>query len=330
MRGDQLARQWRLIKRIETSRRGPTAAQLAKYEEVPLRTVYRDLEALQEAGFPLYTRKEDRSKRWHLMEAYSFNVPQPFTLTELMSLHIYEDLIRVFQGTMFHDSLESLFKKVQASLPPQTLAYLDRIRSTFKAGVKPYKDYGRFKEILAGINQAALNRHRIEIVYHALKNEETVRKVDPYRIWFFEGTIYLIGYCHLRRDMRVFVLDRIKNLSQTEEDFEIPGSFDFNEFIGHSFRVMRGETRLVRIRISPDWARYVGERIWHESQRTRELEDGGIELSFKAGGLEEICRWVLGLGPEAEVLEPNELREMVVDSLERARGVYGASSPTEP
>ena len=261
------------------------------------------------------------------MEAGSLNLPQPFSLTELMSLHVYEDHIRAFQGTMFHDSLESLFKKVRANLPPQTLAYLDRIRATFKAGFKPHKDYGRFKDILDGLNQAALERRRIEIVYHALKNEETVRKVDPYRIWFFEGTIYLIGFCHLRRDMRVFVLDRIKGLTTTNEEFEIPDSFDFDDFIGHGFRVMRGRARPVRIRISPGWARYVGERVWHPSQKTRELEDGGIELSFEAGGLEEICRWVLGLGPEAEVLEPRELREMVKESLDQAREVYGDQAP---
>ncbi len=328
MRGDQLARQWRLLKRIEAGRRGVTVARLAEYEEITLRTAYRDLESLQEAGFPLYTEKSGRAQRWFLMNDYSFDVPQPFTLTELMSLHIYEDLIRVFQGTMFYDSLESLFKKVRASLPPQTLAFLDRVRSTFKVGIKPYKDYGRFREILTGINRAALNRSRIEIVYHALKSpEETVRKVDPYRIWFFEGTIYLIGYCHLRGDMRVFVLDRIRKLRETEESFEIPDSFDLQEFIGDSFRVMRGETHLIRIRISPDWARYVGERIWHESQRTVELPGGGLEISFRAAGLEEIRGWVLSLGPEAEVLEPRELRKMMIESLDKTRAAYRTSSP---
>lgn len=323
MRGDQLGRQWRLLKRIETSPGGLTAAQLAEYEEVQLRTVYRDLDALQAAGFPLYTEREDRTQRWRIMEAGTPAPPQPFSLTELMSLHVFEDHIRLFQGTMFQESLESLFKKVRASLAPQTLAYLDRIRSTFKAGVKPYKDYGRFKETLDKLNSAALERRRIRIVYHALQSrKETERKVDPYQVWFFEGTIYLIGLCHLRRDLRVFVLDRIKSLEVTDEEFEIPESFDFEEFMSRSFRVMRGRARMVRIRISPGWARYVGERIWHPSQRTRELDDGGLELSFEAGGLEEICRWVLGLGPEAEVLEPMELREMVVESLNRTREVY--------
>ena len=323
MRGDQLARQWRLLKRIEASRQGLTVAGLAQYEEIPVRTAYRDLEALQEAGFPLYTENTDQGRLWLLMEDYALKLPQPFTLTELMSLHLSEDLIRVFQGTMFHDSLEALYKKVRACLPPQTLAFLDRIQSTFRVGIKPYKDYGRFREIVGQVNQAALDRQRIEITYHALRSKDrTVRKVDPYRIWFFEGTIYLIGFCHLRRDMRVFVLDRIKDLRRTEESFQIPESFDLEEFLGHSFRVMRGRTHLVRVRISPEWARYVGEKIWHESQRTRELPDGGLEISFQAAGLEEIRGWVLSMGPEAQVLEPPELRNMVKEALDKAREVY--------
>ena len=322
-----MARQWRLLKRIETGRQGISVPDLARSEGIQKRTVYRDLEALQEAGFPLYTEKTDRVLLWFLMDDYSLNLPQPFTLTELMSLHLSEDLIRVFQGTMFHDSLESFHKKVRANLPPQTLAFLDRIQSTFKVGIKPYKEYGRFKEILAGVNRAALDRRRIEIVYHALRSEkETVRKLDPYRIWFFEGTIYLIGYCHLRKDMRVFVLDRIKTLRRTEESFEIPDSFDLEEFLGNSFRVMRGRTHPVRIRISPAWARYVGEKIWHESQKLEKLPDGGLEISFNAAGLEEIRTWVLSLGPEAEVLEPMELREMVKEALDKARQVYQGPS----
>jgi WYL domain len=54
----------------------------------------------------------------------------------------------------------------------------------------------------------------------------------------------------------------------------------------------------VKVRISPGWARWVGEKVWHESQKARKLPDGGLELTFRVAGLEEIKRWVLGLGPE--------------------------------
>jgi len=121
MRGDQLARQWRVIRAIESAKQGLTVAELARREQVGARTIYRDLDALHEAGFPLYPEKVDRSQKWFFVDTYKFKVPPPFTLTELMSLWLYRDLVKVFKGTAFYDSLESVFKKVKITLPPPGL-----------------------------------------------------------------------------------------------------------------------------------------------------------------------------------------------------------------
>ncbi len=199
MRGDQLARQWRVIRAIEASNTGLTVAEIAEREETGIRTIYRDLDALQSAGFPLYTEKVDKANRWTFVDTYKFKIPAPFTLTELMSLYFYKDLVRVFKGTPFHDSMDSVFKKIQSTLPPQALRYLDQMQSVFHVGIRPYKDYAQFREILNRVNQAATECRRVEMVYHSLhRKEKTLRKVDPYKVWFYDGTIYLIGLCHLR------------------------------------------------------------------------------------------------------------------------------------
>ena len=101
MRGDQLARQWRVIRGIEASSNGLTVAEIANREETGIRTIYRDLEALQAAGFPLYTEKVERATRWAFIDTFKFKIPPPFALTELMSLYFYKDLVRVFKGTPF-------------------------------------------------------------------------------------------------------------------------------------------------------------------------------------------------------------------------------------
>ena len=79
----------------------------------------------------------------------------------------------------------------------------------------------------------------------------------------------------------------------------------------HSFKVMHDELYTVKVRISPNWAKWVGEKIWHESQKAKRNGDGSLELSFRVAGLDEIKRWVLSFGPEAVVLEPGRLKEMV-------------------
>jgi len=323
MRGDQLARQWRVLRHLESSAHGLTVAELAELENVANRTIYRDLETFQAAGFPIYYERVDQANRWAFVDTYKFQVPQPFSLTELMSLHLYGNLVRMFRGTVFYDSLESLFKKVRATLPSQTLAYLDRIQATFSVGLKPYKEYGRFKEILNQVNQAVLKSRRLEIAYHALKRDkEVLRKVDPFKIWFFEGTIYLVGLCHLRNEVRMFVLDRIKMLRLTDEQFDPPKDFDIERFMRHSFKVMHDELYRVKVHISPAWSRWAGEKIWHESQRAKRLADGRLEMTFHVAGLDEIKMWILSLGPEVSVVEPLKLKQSIMASLNQTLERY--------
>jgi len=119
MRGDQLARQWRIIRAIEDSPNGLTVTEIAQREETGIRTIYCDLEALQAAGSPLYT---ERANCWAFIDTFKFKIPTPFTLTKLMSLYFYKDLIRVLKDTPFYIYLESVLKWCK-SLPPQALTY---------------------------------------------------------------------------------------------------------------------------------------------------------------------------------------------------------------
>jgi len=327
VRGDQLTRQWRILRQIEVSKTGLTAAEIADTSGVSLRTAYRDLDDLQFAGFPIYPEKGEGGNRWKFVDTYKLNVPFPLTYTELMSLHLSKDVFRVFKNTIFYESLESLFKKVQSTLPPQTLEYLEQIQSKFHISIKPYKDYKRFRKIIEKVNQATNNCRRVEMLYRPLRSKrDTHRKIDPYKIWLFDGTIYIIGFCHLRSEIRTFALDRIRLLDVTDETFQPPDDFDLNEYTKHSFKVMRDELYTVKVCIKPTWARYVGEKIWHESQKSCKLSDGSLELIFHVAGLDEIKQWVMGFGSEAYVVEPERLKDMVVSDLKKALYHYRAKS----
>jgi len=85
---------------------------------------------------------------------------------------------------------------------------------------------------------------------------------------------------------------------------------------------MHDEVHTVKVRISPGWARWVGEKIWHESQKITKLPNGSLEITFRVAGLDEIKRWVLSFGPEAVVLEPETLKEMVRRDLSRNLAQY--------
>src|SRR5512139_3999710 len=107
-RGDQLARQWRIIQTLISSKQGKSVGEFVKDENCHPRTIYRDLEALQEAGFPIYQERRDGKGVWALVDEWKHHLRVPFTLAELMALYFSRDLIKVFRGTVFHDALESL------------------------------------------------------------------------------------------------------------------------------------------------------------------------------------------------------------------------------
>jgi predicted DNA-binding transcriptional regulator YafY len=210
------------------------------------------------------------------------------------------------------------------------MKYLKNVQQTLQVGIKPYKDYARFKEIINRVNEAALQKKSIEMVYYTMsRKKEGKRKVDPYRIWFFNGTFYLIGYCHMRGEIRIFALDRIKMLHQTKESFEVVEDFDFEEFMRPSFGVYQGEPVIVRIWFSPDAAGYIKEKIWHDTQEIVPQKDGSIIFEAEVAGTEEIKFWVMSWGSKAEVIEPESLRDDIRAESEALLGRYGEGSLVE-
>jgi len=313
MRGDQLTRQWRILRAIEASKQGVTVAELAAEEGCQSRTVRRDLAAIHAAGFPLYSEKDGFQSRYCFVEGYKFHLPVPFTVTELMSLYFYRDILQVFKDTVFFESLDELFRKVKATLPPESLSYLRRIEQTFHIGFKPFKDYSEFKEIIKQINDAVVQCRVVEMRYYSLSStRETTRKVDPYKVWFFNGTLYLIGWCHVHDDIRMFVLDRIRLLHVTDQGFIPPDDFDLEEYMRDAFGVIRTDAEKVTIKFDPSLERYLKENIWHPSQVFKH-EDGSLIMTMEVGGLREVVSWVMGFGRQAEVLDPAHLRLAVAE-----------------
>lgn len=326
MRGTQLARQWKIIRMAESRRKGVTAAELAAELGAPLRTVYRDLDAIQEAGFPIYPDKVNSNSYWKLVDTFKKDFPLPLTVTELMALHMSRSLLSIFEGTIFHDSIESLFNKVKAVLSPETLRYLENISGRLKVQFGPCKDFAGFKEAIQSMSEATAKRKRVELRYAAVSSgRETVRKVDPYQVWVMNGSLYLIGLCHLRDEIRTFAMDRIKNFQVLDEQFHFPKDFTLEKYLQTAFHVMKGKPERATVRFAPGVAHIVRERLWHPTQEIRELADGGLELALEVPINYEIISWVLGFGSAAEVIEPDSLRTRILDELRAAASKYEKS-----
>jgi len=311
-RGDQLARQWRIIQTLISSRSGKSVGDLAAILECHTRTVYRDLEALQAAGFPVYTERAGGKNLWCLLESARHSIPIPFSLPELMALYFSRGMMGVLKDTVFYDSLVTLYEKIKATLPDEYIAYLDRVAGSLTVKSKPHPPYGPLRSILDKVSETAILKKYIWIDYYALsRKKKTRRKVAPYKIWFFDGTFYLIGHCGLRQDIRIFAMDRIRNLESTDETFVMPEDFNIDDFMKSSFGVFQGRPVKVRVRFAPDIADYIREKIWHETQQIEAQDDGSIIFEAEVAGIDEIKFWILKWGAKARVLEPEVLREAV-------------------
>jgi predicted DNA-binding transcriptional regulator YafY len=322
-RGDQLARQWKIIQSLISSRQGKSVSDMAQALHCHRRTVYRDLEALQAAGFPVYTDRVGGRNHWSLLDTAKNNIPIPFSLPELMALYFSRGMMKVLKDTVFYDSLESLFDKIKTTLPGEYIQYLGQIENSLEVSAKPYKHYGRILETIERVSQAAINKKQIEITYYTMsRKSQTRRKIAPYKIWFFDGTFYLIANCGLREDIRIFALDRIKELEITDESFETPEDFNIDEFMRSSFGVFHGDPVRVRIWFAADIAEYIGEKIWHNSQRLEPQKDGSIIFEAEVAGTEEIKYWVLKWGAKARVLAPDSLSEETQKEVEAMLANY--------
>lgn len=327
MRGTQLARQWRILRLLETRKRGLTAAEISSEMDVPLRTVYRDLEAIQEAGFPVYTDRVERKSYWKLIEGFKSDSPLPLTATELMSLHMSREILKVFDGTIFQESIESLFDKVRASLSPETIRYLERVSGQIKLGFGPRKNFQDSKKIISEISDATAKRRQVEILYKAASTgKETTRRVDPYQVWAMNGSFYLIGLCHLRDSIRTFSIDRVEALTVLDDSFQLPKDFSLEDYLQTAFRVMRGDPKVVKVWFSQGAARVVRERIWHPTQEIREREDGSLVITLEVPINYEVISWVLGFGSAAEVLQPVSLKRRILEELEASIKQYRSRS----
>ncbi|MGE5580227.1 MAG: WYL domain-containing protein [Bacillota bacterium] len=147
---------------------------------------------------------------------------------------------------------------------------------------------------------------------------------DPYHLRLFDGAWYCIGYCHERREVRTFALDRMTALQVTGETFTVPDDFSVEEYLAGSLGMERGAPRKVVIEFDPSEAPYIRGRRWHRSQTLEEMPDGTLRMSLTVGGLGEVMRWVMSLGSHAWVVEPEELREKIAAEIEKVRERYSA------
>jgi len=307
-----------------SANRYPRISKIAEKFEVSKRTVERDIEHMRDRlGAPIcYCR----SKRGYYYEKEGFQLP-PLNITEeeLITLFLGQRLLSKFMGTPFEKTIRNAFEKILAAIPENELVNLYSIDDIVSFDVKPLRgDEERVVQNYIRLAAAIGDKTKVWLKYYSASSDKVnERYVDPYHLRYYQGAWYLIGYCNLRKAIRIFALDRILDLKNTEDSFELMGDFVLEDYLSSALGIETGkETQEVCIWFDRHQARWVRERRWHHTQKIEPQADGSIILCITVAGLGEVKRWVLGFGGHAEVLCPEKLREELVKEAKGMLDIY--------
>lgn len=313
----------RMMKIHEELHRGnlTNCSKLAKKLEVSTKTIMRDLAFMaDQLNFPLEYDPQ--------IYAWRYTSPvKDFPLIsvnegELFALLVAQKSLEQYKGTPYHDQLARAFNKLSAGLHEQVsfsaaggLSNVSFHHSGYDKG-----DMRGFEKL----SRAIIQRREVEFLYQKPKSKTAEkRRVQPYHLANRQNSWYLVGLDPDKNLLRHFSVGRMTAVTETKRQFEKPADFSPEKHYEKSFGAFVGVgNHKVVIHFSPAVADQVKERFWHESQEIKELADGPLVFSVLLDSLDEIKRWVLGWGPDAEVISPPELRKQVRQAAEATRKLY--------
>ncbi|HEY1302507.1 MAG TPA: transcriptional regulator [Vicinamibacterales bacterium] len=320
-RNQEAIRQWQILRTIAASRRGATIPSLAAETGVTVRTIRRDFVALQEAGFPLRQDNSDAGLVWTLDARALSGMESGFTLMELCALYFSRATLECLVGAPFHRELAQAFARFERAITPPMRAFLDRLPGV--VGVKPHPGVKKTppRERVSQLLDAALHHQKVEMRYHSLASQRVKDyAVDPHRVIYADGGLYLIAHVPEYGEVRTFAIERIQRLKVRDEHFEQPEHP--SPVFANSLGVHSGKTERVEVEFDAQVGPRVAEREWHATQKVRIDRDGRVRIELHVALDWSLRRWILGFGAHVRVIWPSTLAEDILDELEAARALY--------
>lgn len=326
-RNAEVIRQWTILREIDQARgAGATIDQLASLCGVTTRTIRRDLQALEEAGFPLYDDRthDDGRTRWRINGQAFKGLAAGLTLAELCALYFSRALLESLSGTPFREDLERAFEKLASALTPHMRQFLDQLPHVIATKADPMRrrDDPRQQQIIARALEATLHLRQASIDYYSKSSDRAKTYVlHPYRLVHAQGGLYLLGYVPEYGEVRTFAIERIREFSLLEERFtpieELPDTA-----FPHSLGVHSGPPTRVEIEFQAGVADYVRAREWHPSQQLCETPTGGLLMTLDVCLDRALQSWILSFGPFARVVAPEPFAREIAEQIEEARAQY--------
>ncbi len=327
---DRVARMTRLIQVLRAHPGGISPKELARRVDMSVRTVYRDLRAIdEEVGIGVWSE----GGLWGVV-GDDFLPPLKLTLNEAMAVFLSARLM-VRYADKYDPDLAAAFEKLEEGLPAALAEHVDRTLGIL-SGRPRDEAFSRHVHVLT---RAWAERRVVHLDYDPPRqsrygpgSERRRAVVRPYLIEPSLQThaLYLMGWDETRQGIRTFKIERIRDVALTTRTFEPPeGGIEAS--LGKAWDIIADQDEVeVVLRFAPTIAGRVGEATWHPTQQVRREADGSLTWQATVSGTIEIRLWILSWGDEVEVLAPDALRDDVRATWRRAADQYAGDDPPQP
>lgn len=282
------------------------AQEIADRFDISLRTVYRDIRALEEAGVPIGS---EAGIGYFLDENYSLP-PVMFTSGEALSLLLAGKLMPHLSDNKVKHAFQDALLKIKAILKTTEKDQLEKLEQAIHVYTGMTQPPDRETIFLQEVQKALIHKNVIRITYYShYKKQENQRDIEPISLLFYAMNWHLVAWCRLRGEYRDFRLDRIRNVEIYAEKFDRIQDKAYEEYLEKEKQAHQNYH--ISLLVPAKLAHYIHESKYWYGFTMEKPEEPNIEMQFINPDLDGFARWVITMGAEVEIINPPELSEKV-------------------
>ncbi len=291
-----------------------TATELANFFEVTPRTIYRDIQALSEMGIPVIALPGNEGG-YSIADHY-FIPPIMFTKEEVFSLLLSEQIVNQVEIPGHQRSINTAYLKIINVLDDETAFKYQNLHKRIVFNIKEQKpsaiDQQPFQLVTTSIEQ---NKKLILTYFHPKKQELTERKVHPYGLIYEDGLWYIIAYCELRKEERMFAVNRIKYIKLVEEEnFFLPQDFEIEKHSSQAIYNGHGDTQVL-LKVSKSLFYIIKDYHQMISSEIVEENDDFYIVALQTNAPKNYLSFALRFVDGVEIMKPHSLRNEMKELL---------------
>jgi predicted DNA-binding transcriptional regulator YafY len=308
------------------SKRILTGQEIADHFEISLRTVYRDIRSLENAGVPIGA---EAGKGYFIMDGYHLP-PVMFTKEEAGSVLMADKLMQKYADKSVNRHFDNALLKVRNILHENEKEYIETLEDRVSVLVPTIPLEDTFpNHFLSDIKNALVGKYTLVFDYYAHSTDAfTTREVEPLGLVFYSNQWHLIAYCHLRKGIRDFRTDRIMKLTKGAITFDPDRHGRYIDHVSQIFN--EADLKEVKIVIHKKIAQYLqSQKYYYGFVQQVEQNEETVEMTFSTGELKYFARWILMFGNQVQVVSPESLTMEMRRLSKEIFGHYHTNSASE-